>query len=171
MRSKDILKNALLQFTGTMVIVSHDRDFLSGLTSKVYEFRNKGIKEYRGDIFEYLEKRKLEDLKELEARATVSDTTEKPVSDTKLKWEEKKAFDRKKRKLEKKIAELEREVEELEKKLDVINLKLADPSNFKEEIKSGLLYKKHDELTRKLESAYKEWETFQLQLDEMDDAM
>jgi ATP-binding cassette subfamily F protein 3 len=170
MRSKDILKNALLQFTGTMVIVSHDRDFLSGLTSKVYEFRNKDIKEYRGDIFEYLEKRKLEDLKELETKSSVSDSDDKPVSDTKIKWEQKKAFERKKRKIERQLSELEKQVENMENELNTINAKLADPSNNEEEIKSGSLYKQHDELSRKLEDYYIEWEKYQLQLEEMGDS-
>jgi len=167
MRSKDILKNALLQFTGTMVIVSHDRDFLQGLTSKVYEFRNKGIKEYRGDIFEYLEKRKLEDLKELEINERKSDADSRPVSDSKIKWEQKKEFERERRKLEKKVADLEQIVEKLEMKLEGVNNKLADPSNHEEEIKSGALYKEHGELTKDIENKYLEWEKFQLQLDEM----
>ncbi len=167
MRSKDILKNALLQFTGTLVIVSHDRDFLSGLTSKVYEFRNKGIKEYRGDIFEYLEKRKLEDLKELEIKDRKYNNDTKPVSETKIKWEQKKEFEREKRKLEKKVADLEQHVEKLEKQLENVNTKLADPSNHAEEIKSGALYKKHDELTSDIEKKYSEWEKVQLQLEQM----
>jgi ATP-binding cassette subfamily F protein 3 len=167
MRSKDILKNALLQFTGTMVIVSHDRDFLQGLTSKVYEFRNKGIKEYRGDIFEYLEKRKLEDLKELEIKERKSNADSRPASDTKIKWEQKKEFDREKRKLEKKVTDLEQIAEKLELKLEAVNNKLADPSNHQEEIKSGALYKEHDELTKDIGHTYSEWEKFQLQLENM----
>ncbi len=167
MRSKDILKNALLQFTGTMVIVSHDRDFLQGLTSKVYEFRNKGIKEYRGDIFEYLEKRKLEDLKELEINERKSDADSRPVSDSKIKWEQKKEFERERRKLEKKVADLEQIVEKLEMKLEGVNNKLADPSNHEEEIKSGALYKEHGELTKDIENTYSEWEKLQLRLEQM----
>jgi len=64
--SKDILKNALLQYNGTIIIVSHDRDFLQGLTTRLYEFKNRKVKEFRGDIFEFLEKRKLSALNELE---------------------------------------------------------------------------------------------------------
>jgi ATP-binding cassette subfamily F protein 3 len=167
MRSKDILKNALLQFTGTMVIVSHDRDFLQGLTSKVYEFRNMGIKEYRGDIFEYLEKRKLEDLKELEIKERKSNADSRPVSDSKIKWEQKKEFERERRKLEKKVADLEQIVEKLELRLEGVNNKLADSSNYKEEIKSGALYKEHGELTKDIENTYSEWEKLQLRLEQM----
>jgi len=167
MHSKDILKNALLQFNGTMIIVSHDRDFLQGLTSKVYEFRDKRLKEYRGDIFEYLERRKLEDLKDLESKENISKPSSKAISHTKLKWEKKKEFDRKKRKLEKKVVELEENVARLEVKLERVNNKLADPTNYAEEIKSGSLYKVHDMLTKDLEKMYSKWEVVQLELEEM----
>ncbi len=69
MRSKDILKNALLQFDGTLIVVSHDREFLDGLVDKVYEFRHKGIREYAGGIFEFLEKRKISSIREIERRS------------------------------------------------------------------------------------------------------
>jgi len=167
MHSKDILKNALLQFSGTMIIVSHDRDFLQGLTSKVYEFRDKKLKEYRGDIFEYLEKRKLEDLKDLESKMNISKPSSKANSHTKLKWEQKKQFDRKKRKLKKKVAEIEENVSRLESRLEIVNNKLADPSNYAEEIKSGSLYKEHDMLTKDLEEKYSKWEALQLELEQM----
>ncbi len=167
MRSKDILKNALLQFTGTMIIVSHDRDFLQGLTSKVYEFRNKGIKEYRGDIFEYLEKRKLEDLKELNSQEQKSVTTEKKISDTKLRWEQKKEFERKKRKLERKIKEAEDKAAGLEQQLEQLNLKLADPDTYAEEMKSGVLYQEHDRLSKDLEEIYVTWEHLNMELEQL----
>ncbi len=167
MRSKDILKNALLQFAGTMIIVSHDRDFLQGLTSKVFEFRNKGIKEYRGDIFEYLEKRKLEDLKELNRDENTVNPTSKKISSTRLQWEQKKELERKKRKLEKKISELEHKVETLENELEHVNQKLAAPDAYAEEIKSGVLYKEHSLLARTLEEVYTQWEIFQLELEQL----
>ena len=66
MRSKDILKTALLQFNGTLIVVSHDRDFLQGLTNRVFEFRHRAISEYIGDIYDFLEQRKLRDLSALE---------------------------------------------------------------------------------------------------------
>jgi len=167
MRSKDILKNALLQFTGTMIIVSHDRDFLQGLTSKVYEFRNKGIKEYRGDIFEYLERRKLEDLKELNNQKKRDASTGKKKSDTKLKWEQKKELEREKRKLERKINELEEKAAILERQLEQLNQKLADPAKYAEEIKSGELYQQHDRLSKTLEEVYARWEDKHLELERL----
>jgi len=170
MRSKDILKNALLQFTGTMIVVSHDRDFLQGLTSKVYEFRNKGMKEYRGDIFEYLEKRKLEDLKELNSKEQKTGTTRKKTSDTKRKWEQKKEFEREKRKLERKINELEEKSALLEQQLEQLNMKLADPSKYDEEIKSGVLYREHSKLSKSLEEVYSVWEELHLELDKLNGA-
>jgi ATP-binding cassette subfamily F protein 3 len=71
MQSKDVLKNALLQYDGTLVIVSHDRDFLQGLTNKVYEFRNKKIREHLGDIYDYLEYRRMKNLNPLAAHGSV----------------------------------------------------------------------------------------------------
>ena len=68
MRSKDILKNALLKYDGTLVVVSHDREFLDGLVDKVYEFRDGGVKEYLGGIWYFLEKRRVESMREIEAR-------------------------------------------------------------------------------------------------------
>ncbi len=72
MQSKDILKSALLQYKGTLLIVSHDRDFLQGLTNKVFEFRNRQVKEYIGDIYDFLEARKIASLKELELNSVIS---------------------------------------------------------------------------------------------------
>jgi len=74
MRSKDILKSALLQYNGTLIIVSHDRDFLQGLTNRVFEFRDGKIKEYLGDIYDYLEQRKMRELSELERNSETKKT-------------------------------------------------------------------------------------------------
>ena len=87
MRSKDILKRALMQYDGTVVVVSHDREFLDGLVEKVYEFRDGGVREYLGGIYYFLEKRKLESLHEVErrnapARGSASATTGKPTGGT-----------------------------------------------------------------------------------------
>jgi len=68
LRSKDILKNALLQYDGTLVIVSHDRDFLHGLTNRIYEFKDKVIKEFRGDVEEFIARRKIDSLSVLETK-------------------------------------------------------------------------------------------------------
>ncbi len=99
MRSKDILKSALLQYDGTLIIVSHDRDFLQGLSNKVFEFRNKGVKEYLGDIYDFLHFKKLSNLRELEQKAMTGNSRHKDVSKNKELYERSKQLDREIRKL------------------------------------------------------------------------
>ncbi len=166
--SKDILKNALLQYTGTLIIVSHDRDFLQGLTDKLYEFRNNKIKEFRGDIFDYLEKRKISQLQELEAAAKKSDTRPGKVSDNKIKWEKKKENERKARKLKSTIDNIETQIGQLETALAEINTKLSDPVTYAKEIKSGILYREHDRINKKLEEKLYEWEIVHLELEDIE---
>jgi ATP-binding cassette subfamily F protein 3 len=163
--SKDILKNALLQYTGTLIIVSHDRDFLQGLTTRLYEFRDKKIKEYRGDIFEYLEKRKLQQLKDLERKQKDSPAAKEETSDSKLQWAKKKETDRQARKIKTAIEKVETRISKIEEEVEAINQKLSDPEKFKEEIKSGELYKAHNESEKKLEEALHEWEELNLGLE------
>jgi len=165
--SKDILKNALLQYTGTLVIVSHDRDFLQGLTTRLYEFRDRKIKEFRGDIFEYLEKRKLTELKELEAQEMETSSKSQTKSDNKIQWEKKKELERQLRKIKTKIEKSEAEIEKLELELDQLNNKLSQPEKYGEEIKSGEFYRKHDTLNQLLNQEMEKWESFHLNLEEL----
>ncbi len=165
--SKDILKNALLQYNGTIIIVSHDRDFLQGLTTRLYEFKNRKVKEFRGDIFEFLEKRKLSALNELEHQEVKKKDT-KDTSGNKQKWQLKKELEKKTRKLENSIATIEGSIEKLEIQLDVINQKLSDPERHAEEIKSGTLYKSHDRLKNEIKYAYDEWEAMSTDLAELE---
>ena len=167
LRSKDILKNALLQYEGTLVIVSHDRDFLQGLTNRLYEFKNKGIKEYRGDIELFLEKRKLESLNELEKKRKTSSTNKPSDSNNKAKWENKKELDKKVRKLKNEISKLEKLIDEQEQLVLSINEKLSTPDDYEEEIKSGELYKQHDKVNTDLSHTYEIWESKQEELEKM----
>ena len=164
--SKDVLKNALLQYNGTLIIVSHDRDFLQGLTTRLYEFRNKKIKEFRGDIFDFLEKRKLENLKELEYQNKKQSGT-KESSDNKLKWIQKKEKEKKIRKTETAISKLEDAIALLEDQLKEINEKLSKPDEYTSEIKSGELYVEHDLVSKKLEDHFMEWEKLHEQLENL----
>lgn len=158
MRTKDILKSALLSYDGTVVIVSHDRDFLSGLTNRIYEFRNKKIKEFRGDIEEFIEKKNIESLDELSENRKQQSISKENKSESKQNWEEKKDYDRKIRKIKKDISLLEEEIEKLESELDIVNVKLANPEDNAEELRSGELYKQHDLINEKLTKAYNNWE-------------
>ncbi len=160
MRSKDILKNALLQYDGTLIIVSHDRDFLTGLTNKVFEFRNKNIKEYLGDVTYFLEVRKLENLRQLEKKKSEKETSIKKTfsSENKLSYEKRKQTERNRRKLNNQIKKAEEKIELLEKKITEIDAKLTDPENYQNEITSGDLFKKYDTLKKYLKEAMNKWE-------------
>ncbi len=168
LRTKDILKNALLQYDGTLVIVSHDRDFLQGLTQRLYEFKNKGIKEHRGDINLFLEKRKVDTLHELDMKEKTNIVTSTKVKNNKAAWETKKEHNRKLRKLKNEISSLEGIIEANETLLSITNEKLSNPLNYEEEIKSGELYKQHDKVNSILSKAFKDWDIKQQELDDIE---
>ncbi len=166
--SKDILKNALLSYQGSAIIVSHDRDFLQGLTTKVYEFKNHKVREHLGDITEYLRKHKLENLKEIERKEKTQSKKEVAVSHNKLKYEQRKQVEREIRKLNNKIIAAEKEIEKLEADLAGINEKLADPQSFKEEIQSGELYKQHNDIEEQIAMQMQTWETLSSAKEELE---
>ena len=132
-QSKEILKNALRNYTGTLIVVSHDRDFLSGLTDKVIEFKDKKLHEYLGDIEYYLKKRKLDDMRAVELQKSQTASTQKAKSNkpvaaspvSKLSRDEEKQIKRK-------IQYLERDMEKLEIASKVIQDKMADPAFYKD---------------------------------------
>jgi len=164
--SKDILKNALLQYSGTLIIVSHDRDFLQGLTTKLFEFSNGNVKEHLGDVFQYLEKKKLEHLKELETKESVNRAASADVSVNKITWEQKKILDKERRKLQNSIKKTESTIERLEAEIAKVNEQLSNPEVYAEEIKSGDIYKKHNQLNERLTQAMSAWEDAQLKLED-----
>jgi ATP-binding cassette subfamily F protein 3 len=155
MVSKDILKSALLNFDGTLILISHDRDFLTGLSEKTYEFKNGGIKEHIGDINDFLETRKLEDLKAIEEQKKVKQSQSKSVSDQKLKYEERKQKEREKRKLERRVADLEGMINEHESAVGIMDEQMANPDA---DMDYNELYGKYNKLKQELESYMEEWE-------------
>lgn len=132
MQSKDILKNALLRYDGTLIIVSHDRDFLQGLTNKVIEFKKPRIKEYVGDIYDFLQARDIRKLEELETKTNVSNslTDKTEMSVNKQNYERKKILDKDLRKIGKEIEAIENEIEKSEELLVGFDKILANPSDF-----------------------------------------
>ena len=157
MNSKDILKNALLQYTGTLIVVSHDRDFLQGLTDSLYEFRNRAIKEFKGDIFEFLEYRKIENLKALEVeKKAVSEKATSSVSQNKLNYEQAKQRERELRKLRNNVEKIEKEIAETEneiaKKDEILS---ADPQSI---VSDTNFYSDYESLKAKLDTLIEEWE-------------
>lgn len=128
-RSKDILKQALKSFDGTLVVVSHDRDFLDGLVDKLYEFRDGMVREHLGSVADFLRKKKMESLSELErtARVAEQDVKESVKLDSKRDFEERKNASKELRKIQNRISFLESEIAKLEKRMGAIEEKLSSP--------------------------------------------
>lgn len=157
MNSKDILKNALLQYTGTLIVVSHDRDFLQGLTDSLYEFRNRAIKEFKGDIFEFLEYRKIENLKALEIeKKAVAEKNTTTVSQNKLNYEQAKQRERELRKLRSNVEKIEKEIEQTEKEIaQKDEILSANPQSISAD---SNFYSDYEALKAKLDILMEEWE-------------
>lgn len=160
MRSKDILKQSLLDYDGTLLVVSHDREFLDGLVSKVYEFRDGVVKEHLGGIQEFLSKRKMERLQELERKATPqqSGKNDGGVSDGKQSYLEKKELDRQIRKAENLVASIEKQVEELEEAVARMDEMFSNPSDHNIDPSDPELFKKYNALKKSIEEKMYEWE-------------
>lgn len=156
-RTKDILKEAIKEFDGTVIVVSHDRDFLDGLVDKVYEFGNGLVKEHLCGIYEFLEYKKLSSLQELEkSDAPQKDSAAKTeeVSQSKLSYLEQKEAQKRIRHAEKRIKELETKINTYESEIKEIENLLSSGTNTDQSI-----YTKHQELNEALENAMMEWET------------
>ena len=166
MRSKDVLKNALKDFDGTVIVVSHDREFLDGLVEKVYEFGNKRVVEHLGGIYDFLEKKKMESLQELERSQKVTDTaapTEELPTQNKLSYEARKEQNRQVKKLERAIAESEKKIEELETAIHGIEEQLATP----EGAADTSLYTRYSELKQSLAEVMDLWTEQTMELEEL----
>lgn len=170
MVSKDILKSALMQYTGTLIIVSHDRDFLQGLTNKVFEFKNKGIREYLGDVYDFLQARKLESLKALEQANNLnrSQASKNQASDSKLQWEERKNREKQLRKLRTQIEKSEAEISRLEKEIAEFDAMLADPAHYKDILNDANEYKRYNTLKATLELEMGKWEELHMESEKQD---
>lgn len=159
-KSKDILKQALKAFDGTLIVVSHDRDFLDGLVDKLYEFRDGKVKEHIGSVSEFLEKRRIANLQELE-RSSVSQTEKKPAvepskAEKPASFAENKEKSKEERKKRNRIAFLEGEIAKLESSMKDIENKLASPSP-EDDIME--LTRSYLEMKRELDAKTEEWGT------------
>jgi ATP-binding cassette subfamily F protein 3 len=178
MHSKDILKNALLAYDGTLIVVSHDREFLDGLVDKVFEFRDQKVKEHLGGIYEFLQRRKLSSLREIERKEKpektgsgltaskplmVSDIQQAGKESRKVQYTEKKAEEKKIRKIENRVKALEHEIEQIEMELSNLDKMLMNPDN----IDGMHVYENYDQLKRKHDEALSSWEKQTLLLEKM----
>ncbi|MES2838371.1 MAG: ABC-F family ATP-binding cassette domain-containing protein [Bacteroidota bacterium] len=161
MASKEMLKDALLEYTGTMIVVSHDRDFLQGLTQKVVEFKDGSIKEYIGDISYFLEQRKLNQLNELNQLSQQSKQQEKVVTENKLSYEQKKEQDKEQRKIANQISKCEKEIEELENKIAKLDEELANPETSTKVSADPTFFANYNNIKKQIELKMTEWESLQ----------
>jgi len=150
-KSKNVLKVALQNFEGTLLLVSHDRDFLQGLTDSVYEFRDGKIKEFLGDINFYLEERKVEDFRAVEKKTEVAKSAQKSESSEKLSFEDQKKL----KSLKNRVSKAEAAVAELEKEIATIDAELA--TNHDELIAKPNFFKNYNKKKEQLEKQTEEW--------------
>ena len=164
MRSKDVLKQALLKYDGTLIVVSHDRDFLDGLVSKVYEFRHNRIRENIGGIYDFLRKKKIVSLREIEKRdRTAREERDEDTSTNKQKYIEKKEYERNLRKLRRRLEDSEKEIEIMEKELADLDTELARTAASTE---SAGIFIKYEELRKKLDIEMDNWTRYSHDVDE-----
>lgn len=168
MRSKDVLKDALKEFDGTVIVVSHDREFLDGLVDKVYEFGNQRVVEHLGGIYDFLERKKMDSLRELErATQAASSSNDMDVQPTqnKLSYEARKEQSKAIKKIEKAVAEAEKRITELENAIAVVEAKLATP----EGASDTSLYNDYSSLKKELSDVMDTWTEQTIELEELNE--
>ncbi|RHU28871.1 ABC transporter ATP-binding protein [Parabacteroides sp. TM07-1AC] len=168
MRSKDVLKDALREFDGTVIVVSHDREFLDGLVDKVYEFGNQRVVEHLGGIYEFLERKKMDSLRELERTAQVASSTadtEAQPTQNKLSYEARKEQSKAIKKVEKAVAEAENKITELENSIAAIEARLATP----EGASDTSLYNDYSSLKKELSDTMDTWTELTIELEELNE--
>lgn len=151
-KSKNVLKEALKKFEGTLILVSHDRDFLQGLTNKVYEFKDYKIKEYLGDIDFYLEQRNVENLREVEKKDVVKEI---PKESNKQTYEDQKKI----KSLNNKLSNLEAKIQQLEKQIKEMDVELA--TNYDEAVSNPKFFDGYQSKKQELETLMEDWERVQ----------
>ena len=166
MPSKDVLKEAIQAFEGTVIVVSHDRDFLNGIVNKVYEFGDHRVREHLGGIYDFLQKKQLDSLQQLEIKnAPVSTSSveviSEPVSQGKMDYQRQKERERRIRQAEKKVKTCEAKIAELEQQLAEIEDKLSTATSENVDI-----YYKHSQISRELDDVMAQWETASAELEE-----
>ena len=154
------MKGAIREFDGTVVIVSHDREFLDGLVTKVYEFGGGKVKEYLGGIYDFLQKKNIDSLNELQLsksqtqQSIKNQDTQAATTTGRLSYEQQKELARQLRKLEKEVTNWEAKIEELETKIAQLEETLTTP----EGAANTALYTQHGDLKKQLDEAVEAWE-------------
>ena len=170
MNSKDVLKKSLLSFDGTLLVVSHDREFLEGLVTKTVEFRDQRVKTLLGGIDYYLEQRKLENMRAVEAKSATEKKSKQAQKkeDGQLGYKERKQLEKDIRSLLRKLADVEAEIENLEETLEDWDAKLADADSYMELMKDPDFYPKYEKKKEELASKMNLWEDIQIEKDQLE---
>ena len=157
-QSKNVLKQALSKFEGTLILVSHDRDFLQGLANKVYEFKDQKIKEYLGDIDYYLEQRNVDNLREVEKRTVVKET---PKASSKQTYEEQKRL----KSLNNKLSKIESKITDLEKSIKEDDVELA--TNYDATVADETFFDRYQAKKEELKTLMSDWENIQFDIEDL----
>ena len=161
--SKGLLKQALINFDGTLLVVSHDREFMDGLVDVVYEFRHKKIRQHLGGVYEFLQKRKMESLRELELSSPEKKVKKEIVREVvAVSFDDRKEVNRMINRIEKRISEAEWQISKLEKEIAEMDKMLADPST----MDNSSLFDRYGASRKQVETAMKEWELLNEELKE-----
>jgi ATP-binding cassette subfamily F protein 3 len=158
-KSKNVLKAALQKFEGTLLLVSHDRDFLQGMSNLVYEFKDQKIKEYLGDINYFLEQRNLENMREVEKKDI--EKKETPTSNSKLSYEDQK----KGKSLQNRLSKVESNIKQLERDIQQDDKALA--SNYDKHIEDAAFFMAYNKKKKDLDKLLEEWESVQAEIDNL----
>lgn len=164
MRSKDILKEALRNFEGTVILISHDREFLDGLVDKVFEFRDGVVREHIGGIYEFLRKRNMEILDELNLK-NVTESAEAKSNENKLSYLEQKEKEKAVRKAANDLKKTEEKIEKQEKELAELDKKIAEPLKYGIDVNDHTLFEKYNQLKKELDELLELWEKQTIELE------
>jgi ATP-binding cassette subfamily F protein 3 len=156
-KSKNVLKEALIKFEGTLILVSHDRDFLQGLTNKVYEFKDHKIKEYLGDINFYLEQRNVQNLREVEKRNVVKEAPKEKNQQSYENQKKLKSLNNRLSNVEAQIGELEKEIKDIDFSLEINYAEVTSQENF---------FDDYQKKKNTLQELMQKWEDIQMQIEE-----
>ena len=160
-KSKNVLKDALIKFEGTLILVSHDRDFLKGVTNKVYEFKDQRIKEYLGDIDFYLEQRNIENLRDIEKRDVVKNKVDKQQS--KQSYNDQKKL----KSLHNRLSKVESQINQLEKEIKEIDVELA--TNYDLTVSNPKFFDDYQKKKDKLHELMESWESIHLEIEQINE--
>jgi len=158
-----VLKQALSNFDGTLIVVSHDRDFLSGLTNKTFEFKDKRVKQYIGDVNEFLIAKKAEDFRAIEQAASSASNN----TNQEKKQESGDTRDKESRTLKSQLNTVEKKIAELEKKIADFDAILNDANRYQELVNDRKKFDEYENMKKELEAKMEEWERIQVEIDKL----